>query len=169
MPRSKKTLLLCRHAKSSWKDTQLADHDRPLNKRGKLQAPRIGEWLRKQGLQPDWIASSTARRARKTAEALAEAAGCETEPEQTEALYLAGLDAICDVVRHAPASAGIIMLVGHNPDLEELLEHLTGEAEPMRTAAVAEVTVWLSNWKDFTLSTKGDLVQVWRPPREPGE
>ena len=70
-----KTLLMLRHAKSSWKDGSLSDHDRPLNERGKRDAPRMGQILKEQALVPELIISSTAKRARKTAAKMAEAAG----------------------------------------------------------------------------------------------
>ena len=70
-----KTLLVMRHAKSSWKDASLSDHDRPLNKRGRTAAPRMGELIRDQGILPDYIATSSALRARATAEAVADACG----------------------------------------------------------------------------------------------
>ena len=74
-----KTLLILRHAKSSWKHTNLSDHERPLNKRGKKAAPLIGQLLYEQDLVPDIILSSTARRARNTAEIVAEVSGFEGE------------------------------------------------------------------------------------------
>ena len=82
-----KTLLLMRHAKSSWDDPDVADHDRPLNKRGKKDAPRMGQWLAEQGLTPEVIVTSTAKRARKTAELVAESCGCQREPIVLPELY----------------------------------------------------------------------------------
>ena len=82
-----KTLLLLRHAKSSWKHPELADHDRPLNKRGKRDAPSIGQLVSDKGLVPDLIMSSTAKRARKTARAVAKASGYKGKIELTPTFY----------------------------------------------------------------------------------
>ena len=88
-----KTLLILRHAKSDWETPDVADHDRPLNGRGKRDAPRMGRLLRDENLVPDLIISSTAKRARKTAKLVAEASGYEGEIRLAETLYLAGPEA----------------------------------------------------------------------------
>ncbi|MFB3041695.1 MAG: histidine phosphatase family protein, partial [Candidatus Poribacteria bacterium] len=82
-----KTLLILRHAKSSWEHPELTDHDRPLNKRGKRDAPRMGKLLRVQGLVPDLIMSSTAKRARSTAKTVARKSGYKEKVELTPAFY----------------------------------------------------------------------------------
>jgi phosphohistidine phosphatase len=87
-----KTLLVLRHAKSSWKNANLADFDRPLNKRGKRDAPRMGELLRREGIVPDLIISSSAERALTTAEAVALACGYDLEIQTTRQLYHAWPD-----------------------------------------------------------------------------
>ena len=74
-----KTLLILRHAKSSWRDTSLDDHDRPLNERGRRDAPRRGQLLLEESLLPDLILCSTAARARRTAEIVVEASGAKCE------------------------------------------------------------------------------------------
>nr|NIL98123.1 hypothetical protein [Planctomycetales bacterium]NIP70269.1 hypothetical protein [Planctomycetales bacterium] len=93
-----KTLLLLRHAKSSWDDSALDDHDRPLNKRGKRDAPRMGQLLVQQDLVPDCILTSTARRARKTAEAVAKACGGVVPLTEMPELYHATAEEIVGVV-----------------------------------------------------------------------
>lgn len=163
-----KTLLLLRHAKSDWAEPDLSDHDRPLNGRGKRDAPRMGQLLRAEGLTPDWIAASSAKRARKTARLVAEACGYEGEIQVEEVLYLAGPEAYLEVLSAAPESAECALLVGHNPGLEELLEALTGEAEGLPTAALVRVTLPVARWAEVDENTEGELVRVWRP-REVGE
>ena len=79
-----KTLLIMRHAKSSWDESDMHDHDRPLNKRGKLNAPRMGRLLREQDLVPDLIITSSARRARDTAGAVADQSGYEGDVKVEE-------------------------------------------------------------------------------------
>ncbi|MFZ0896282.1 MAG: histidine phosphatase family protein [Candidatus Nitrosopolaris sp.] len=86
-----KSVLVLRHVKSSWKHPELADHDRPLNKRGKLDAPLMGRLLKKKGLVPDNIISATAIRARATTEAVAKASGYKGEIFLDKSLYAAGL------------------------------------------------------------------------------
>src|SRR3954467_7006421 len=123
-----KTLLLMRHAKSSWKDDSLDDHDRPLNKRGKRDAPRMGELLREQKLVPDYIVSSSARRARKTADAVALAAEFRGETRITGELYMVQPGKMLEVLSQTPEAYNSVLLIAHNPGAEELLEQLTGES-----------------------------------------
>jgi phosphohistidine phosphatase len=158
-----KTLLLMRHAKSSWNHPGLQDHSRPLNQRGKRDAPRMGRLVQKNDLQPDLILSSTARRALDTAQAVAEACGYAGEIEQRQDLY--GSDAACylDVLRSLPDQAGRVLVVGHNPDMEELLELLTGVVEAMPTAALAQVEVPISHWLELSEACDGTLVRLWTP------
>ncbi|MEW5986102.1 MAG: histidine phosphatase family protein [Chloroflexota bacterium] len=158
-----KTLLLLRHAKSSWDEPQLADHERPLNERGRRDAPRIGQLLRQEQLLPDRIVTSTAVRAMKTAEAVADASGYGETITATRALYQADPPAFVAVLRALPDSCQSVMLVGHNPGISEFLEELTGESEPMPTAALAHVSLPLDKWADLKQRTKGKLVALWRP------
>ena len=95
-----KSVLLLRHAKSSSKHPDLADHDRPLNKRGKRDAPLIGRLLKKEDLVPEIIISSTATRARSTAEAVSKASGYRGEIVLNKSLYAAGPDAYLNVMHH---------------------------------------------------------------------
>jgi len=157
-----KTLLLLRHAKSSWKHPELADHDRPLNKRGKADAPRVGEWLRRQGLTPGLIISSTAERARKTAERVAEASGYEGEVQLEESLYMGDPEDYLEALRDVPDRYQRVLVVGHNPGLEMFLDDLTGGDELMPTAALAQISLPIERWRQLTAATKGLLVNLWR-------
>lgn len=158
-----KTLLVLRHAKSSWNDSALGDHDRPLNTRGQRDAPRMGELVRGQRLTPDVIISSDAVRALLTAEAVAEAAGYEGEIVLDPLLYLADPDDILEVLRTVgERDAGIVMIVGHNPGLEELVAQLTGEQHDLPTAALAQIVLSIDRWRDLNASTRGTLVGLWR-------
>ena len=136
-----KRLILLRHAKSSWKD-RVPRPDRTLNKRGKRDAPRMAEWLCSQGIQPDRILSSTATRARKTAEAVHSAAGDNCTFLLEEGLYLSSPKRMLDFVGETPDSVHCLMLVGHNPGMEDLTARLAGEWHrfPTATAAVFELT-----------------------------
>ena len=158
-----KTLLILRHAKSSWKDTSLADHDRPLNKRGKQDAPRMGKFLREQGLVPDRIISSTAKRARNTAKAVAKVCHCEDKVELTQEFYHAGPGAYLAVLQNVPDDNQRVMVVGHNPGMEALVTHLTGRMETMPTAALAHVALPIEKWDELDYEVQGELLDLWRP------
>ena len=158
-----KTLLILRHAKSSWKDASLSDHDRPLNKRGKRDAPRMGVLLQEEGLVPDLILSSTARRAKTTAQAAAEACGYEGELVLTRELYHAAPESYLMALQALPEAYQRVMVVGHNPGVEELLEDLTGAVERMPTAALAQVSLRISAWSELRLDASGGLVNLWLP------
>jgi phosphohistidine phosphatase len=159
-----KTLLLLRHAKSSWDDSTLEDHERPLNKRGRKDAPRMGTLVREHNLTPDLIITSDAVRARLTAEAVAEKAEYAGEIVTDPRLYLAAPDDIVSVLRTVPGTtAGKVMIVGHNPGLEELLARMTGEPEGMPTAALAQIELPIDRWLDLDESVRGTLVAHYRP------
>jgi len=158
-----KTLLILRHAKSSWKDDQLADHDRPLNKRGKRDAPRMGKLLRDQGLVPELIISSTAKRARKTAAKVAKECGYESVIELAGELYQSSVIQYVHVLRSVPAHVQCVLIVGHNPEAAALLAQLTGCETRLPTGALAHVTLDVEGSKHLTEQERGELVRVYRP------
>jgi phosphohistidine phosphatase len=159
-----KTLLLLRHAKSSWANPALDDHQRPLNARGCRDAPRMGDLVRVRRLSPDVIISSDAVRARLTAEAVAETAGCAAKILLDPRLYHAGPDSIIAVLQTVPdARAETVMIVGHNPGLEGLIARLTGEHPDLPTAALAQIVLPIVRWRDLEVSTGGTLLALWRP------
>ena len=142
------TLLLMRHAKSDWGQPGLADHERPLNPRGERDAPRLGRWLREDGLEPAAALVSTARRARQTAEAVLAAAGAEGAPSRTtRRLYGAGPEEIFRAVREAaadgelPGAASPLLVVAHNPGMEELAARCERNAAPAGGIAPSS-TAW---------------------------
>jgi phosphohistidine phosphatase len=112
-------LLLLRHAKSSWSEPGASDHDRPLNRRGQEAAPRIGAYLARHGLIPDRILCSTARRARETWELVAAEAPAAPPATFSEKIYNASPRALVDVFRRADPRAASLLVVGHNPGLQE--------------------------------------------------
>ena len=158
-----RTLLVLRHAKSSHKHTDLSDHDRPLNKRGKRDAPRVGQLLREQRLSPGAILTSSAKRARRTADEVARGSTFDGPVQIEPRLYLADPATIVDVLRRADSDARRVMVVGHNPGMEDLVERLTGETEVLPTAGLVRISLPIDRWKDLKLSTKGQLKAVWRP------
>ncbi len=158
-----KTVLILRHAKSSWREAGLADHERPLNKRGKRDAPRMGRLLREEDLVPDLIISSSAVRARKTAQLVIEASGYDGELRLARELYAAEPEAYLEVLQILPETVTSVMVVGHNPGLEELLELLSGDWQRLPTAALAQVALELDAWQDLSEETQGNLVNLWLP------
>ena len=162
-----KTLLIMRHAKSSWKDLSLADHDRPLNNRGKRDAPHMGRWLEMQKLVPDYIITSTAKRARKTAHAAADAMGFSKEVEETRDFYHAWPEQYIERLQTVPNQYQTVMVVGHNPGMEELVAQLSGQYERIQTAVIAYISLPITDWQDFDGETRGTLNAVWRPKEIP--
>jgi phosphohistidine phosphatase len=158
-----KTLLIMRHAKSSWKAETLPDFERPLNKRGKHDAPRMGRLIRAEGLTPDVILSSPAARARATAEAVADLSKYEGEVKFVSEFYEAGPEAYLKALRTLPDEVRSALVIGHNPALDELLESLIGESEHLPTAALARVKLRLKRWKDLNESVQGKLADFWSP------
>jgi phosphohistidine phosphatase len=159
-----KTLLLLRHAKSSWKNESLDDHDRPLNERGKKEAPKMGQLLLEEHLLPDIILSSDAKRCRRTVERVCDAAGYRGETVLSSELYLANPATYLKAIARQSEQTSRLLVVGHNPGLEELLESLIGRYEPMTTAALAHIRFDnLERWSDTNASTRGELVKLWQP------
>lgn len=144
------TLLLMRHAKSDWSDPGCSDHDRPLNPRGKRDAPRMGRWLKQQGLHPVRIVTSSAKRARKTATRVAQSFERDLPTDIRSELYHASPEMWVDVLAELPSDADCVLAVGHNPGLEELLHELVGRYERMPTAAIAVLDVGSRGWETFS-------------------
>ncbi len=163
-----KTVLIQRHAKSSWKDVDLEDIDRPLSRRGKDEAPRMARFLRERGLLPDLILCSTAKRARQTAKRSVAAGRFACRIELTQQIYDADRpQELVDLLRALPDNLERIMLVGHNPCLEEFVEALTGAATSLPTAAVAQVELEIASWSDLELVAGARLAGLWRPKELP--
>jgi phosphohistidine phosphatase len=158
-----KTLLVLRHAKASRDDEALPDHDRPLTKRGLKAAQRMGELLREQQLSPDLVLSSTATRARSTAEIAAREVNVGVNVTLLPELYLAEPPAYLDALKRLEQSVNRVLVVGHNPGIETLLYRLTGEAEHMPTAALAVCDLAIDSWSELGPETRGTLVRVFRP------
>jgi phosphohistidine phosphatase len=137
-----KRLLLLRHAKSSWDDPSLADHDRPLAPRGRKAAKRIGEYLREQGIEISLVLCSSARRTRETLE-LAQPSG---EVQVERELYGASAQQLLERIRRVPDEVTSLMLIGHNPATEDLALALAADRSELEgakfpTGALATFTV----------------------------
>ncbi len=158
-----KTWYVMRHAKSDWNVPGTDDHERPLNHRGKRDAPRMGKAINAAGIQLDLVLSSSAVRARSTAEAFVAAGGFETEVELAPQLYQAGPADYFTVLSALERSVGSVMTVAHNPGCETIIELLTGEATTMSTGAVAQLELDIDSWKQLDRQTPARLKKVWRP------
>jgi phosphohistidine phosphatase len=128
-----KTLTLLRHAKSSWDDPVARDFDRPLNGKGKRAAALMGRHMKSLGLVFDHVAASPAVRVTETLEQVGVAYGSDLAPDWDKRLYLASASTLLDIVRELPVDADRVLIVGHNPGLEELVLLLSSDGGRMRT------------------------------------
>lgn len=163
-----KTLLIMRHAKSSWEKEGQSDHKRPLNDRGLRDAPRMGEFLVKQGFTADAILTSSAKRAQRTAEAVAKAMHRVEQVEAIDALYLANPLVYLASLRHVSDDARVVLIVGHNPGISEWATKLTRKLVELPTAAIAHVTLPIDAWSAIDGGTPGMLLDLWLPKKIDG-
>jgi phosphohistidine phosphatase len=158
-----KRLLILRHAKSSWANASQDDWHRPLNERGQEDAPRVGMWLRERSVVPDVIMTSDAVRARTTAQAVARAAGYTRDLILEPALYLAKPSDALAILNAVQDEAHTVMLVGHNPGLEDLVRQLTGDYLGLVTAAIVDLEIPISRWSELDGDTAASIVDRWQP------
>ena len=159
-----KSVLILRHAKSNWKEPGIDDHERPLNKRGKHDAPLMGKLLKDEHLLPDLIISSTAKRARSTAKRVAESLGYEGKITLDRSLYAAEPAAYINVLRHLSNEYTRVLMVGHNPGLEELVNTLTGKEHIMPTCSLVHIQFSVNSWNEINYKSRGKLLETWQPP-----
>ena len=159
-----KTLHLLRHAKSDRSDPAIADHDRPLNRRGKRARTIIADHVA--GWKVDRVVCSPARRARATAKPVVKTLGCPVSYEN--ALYEAVADHLLDVIRAFSERDKAVMLVGHNPSLEELTATLCGNSPSYPTAGLATVTLSVKRWDEVS-SGCGTLTGFFTPAQPRAE
>ncbi len=155
------TLILLRHAKSDWSGNE-GDHDRPLANRGRRQAPDAGRWLAANIDAIDLAVVSTAKRARTTWDLVA---GELEQPPKTrydDNVYAASVGELLITVRHLDEALNTVVLVGHNPGIEDLAETLTGDSVPMPTSALAVIEL-TPTW-DGAGRVRGVLRAAGRPP-----
>ncbi len=146
-----KILLLLRHAKSSWKDESLSDFERPLSERGKKASQAIGRYIRKQKMMPDLVLSSPAVRARETTGIITTTAKLTAEIRYDQRIYEADALRLVHIISQIESNFGSVLLVGHNPGIEELLGLLTGSSQHMPTAALAKIRLEGANdWSEIS-------------------
>jgi phosphohistidine phosphatase len=158
-----KTLLLMRHAKSTWKHHDLEDHERPLNKRGKKDIILMGKLIQEKELLPQIILCSSAVRAHATAEGLTESSDYKGKITYLDSFYLAEPHAYIEELCKLPDNVERVMVIGHNPGIEGLVQILSGQVESLSTAAIAYLVMPIQKWSDLNGESRGELVELWRP------
>lgn len=156
-------LILMRHAKSSWTSDAATDHARPLNGRGRADAPRIAERLVELGWVPDQVISSDSARTQETWARMADAVPTPRSVEFTRRLYHAGIDAFLKVVRDVPPDVGCLLTLGHNPGWEEVAEWLCGEPLRMTTANAVLLRHEATEWSAALSPDAWTFVDILRP------
>ena len=167
-----KTLSLLRHAKSSWDDPVERDFDRPLNGRGHRAARTMGEWLKENGYHFDAVIASPALRIRQTIEGVETGLGEKLKPAFDKRIYMASAASLFELIQETPDEVGHLLLIGHNPGLEDLLLLATeGDASPLRaeaelkypTATFATIALPTSSWAKAEERIAGRLQAFVRP------
>ncbi len=154
-------LVLMRHAKSDWENARLSDHERPLNDRGRRVAPKMGRFLRDQGIQPEVVLASTAVRVQQTLDLVTEKWNPSPEVLTERSLYLADLSGLLAQVRGLHDSWNEVMFVGHNPGISQLASALAKQSIDMPTACVAVLVSEQSEWT--TAASDWKLAALWLP------
>jgi phosphohistidine phosphatase len=156
-----KTVFLLRHAKSSWKDPDRADFERPLNERGRKAAQLVGRYLAQQEIILDLVVSSPALRARQTIELVQRTAKRSVELRFDQRIYEASAAQLLEVISQIEDDRKSILIVGHNPGMEELLALLVGGEQNMPTASLARVSLHSKKWEKVP-GGKAELVEFVR-------
>lgn len=168
-----KTVLLLRHAKAGREDPEMADFDRPLTERGRRDAPRVGAWMAQSGLAPDLVLCSDARRARETWAGIAETLRSGAPVLFERGLYMASAKALCHRLQRIQGTVGTVLVVGHNPGIEEAAQALARrEGEPLDrlqrdkfpTAGLVRLEFDIANWGQ--LQAGAGRLTLFRTPEE---
>jgi len=169
-----KRLITFRHAKSGWDQPSVRDFDRALNDKGRRAAATMGRYMRQVGVRFDHVIASPAVRVAETLDAMAEGYGRRLAPDWERRAYLATAPTLLEIVQEAPETAESLLLVGHNPGLEELVLALSADdgedgiaardsvGEKYPTAAFAEIEFDVDRWADVRAG-EGRLVRFVRP------
>jgi phosphohistidine phosphatase len=159
-----RTLYLLRHAKSSWDDETLSDFDRPLKKRGREAAKLVGQLIRKEKLRDLFVVCSPAQRTRETTRIVLKHASLDPEVRFDPQIYEAELAGLLEVLGRIESEHERVMIVGHNPGMENLLRLLTGASREMTTAALAKIKLDTESWRSLS-GSEGHLDWL-KAPRE---
>ena len=155
-----KTVLLLRHGAADWNNAGEADHDRGLNARGEVEAAQVGDLLQTAGPRLDLILCSSARRARATAALVAEQLTPAVPVETLARLYLALPETCLAVLETCNDRAASILLVAHNPGLEQLVTVLSGETMVFATGGLVRIDLPISSWQKLNGTTRGTLARL---------
>jgi phosphohistidine phosphatase SixA len=140
-------MIVMRHAKSSWHSAAQSDHERPLNGRGRGDAPKVGAALAERGWVPDLVLSSDSQRTRETFAGMSASFPGEVAARFLPSLYHAGVDAAREEVSAVDDGVRCLLVLGHNPGWEEVVSALSGEEVVMKTATAALLTRELPTWQ----------------------
>jgi phosphohistidine phosphatase len=161
-------LIIMRHAKSAWDTDAPDDHSRPLNERGRRDAPRMGRALEERGWVPDLVISSDSQRTRETWAGVQAELGAEPEVKFTRDLYHAGAMEIAEFCEEMGGASQTIMVLGHNPGWQQAVGYFSGERQRMTTANCALLEAE-GEWADLMQASTWRLVDLLRPKDLPDE
>ena len=162
-----KVLLILRHAKSSWKNKNLNDHDRPLNKRGRKEAIKMGEYLRAMDLVPDAIITSSALRAIETTILVCSQSSYNGVVEVNFSFHGGNTLSYIQAISTSNEDKNRLLIVGHNPTLEESVSKLTNKVVRLPTCTLIQIRLNIVNWNAISLHSefKPEIVEIWRPKK----
>ncbi len=161
-------LILMRHAKSDWADESISDHDRPLNKRGRRDAPLIALWLAQEDLIPDLVLVSSSERTRETIALMMEVWKAEPKRDEpkivfSEELYHGTPGDILAVIATHGGNAKKLMVLAHNPGMASLVSHFAGDFTDMPTAAIAVFETTCDAWTKLHPGSPAKMIEFMRP------
>lgn len=136
-----------RHAKSSWDNPGLSDHDRPLNERGKTNAPQIGKELTKAGLIPDLVLCSDSRRTKETWDLVSKELGEKVKVKYEPDIYESDARTLLSLITNCSDDISTLMMIGHSPSCDALVHVLTGDYVTLKTANVVVLSCEEGTWK----------------------
>lgn len=162
-----KVLLILRHAKSSWKNKKLNDHDRPLNKRGRKEAIKMGEYLKNMDLMPDTIITSSALRAIETTTLLCRQGGYNGIVEVNFSFLEGNTTSYLQSISTSHEDKDRLLIVGHNPALEQLITTLTNKTVRLPTCTLVQIKLNVASWNTMlhNSGSKPEIVTIWRPKK----
>lgn len=162
-----KVLLILRHAKSSWKNKKVNDHDRPLNKRGRKEAVKMGEYLKNMNLMPDTIITSSALRAIETTTLLCRQSGYNGLVEVNFSFHEGNTTSYLQSISTSHEDKDMLLIVGHNPTLEQLISLLTNKTVRLPTCTLVQIKLNIANWNKVIhhSGSKPEIVNIWRPKK----